>query len=398
MQNKRIFFSVITFLVVAGFIASAFYFFKNTHKKAEKRVSATLTIPVTSAGGGHGHGKAKSAPISSVSVTGTIGRVTGSGTQETQPVKTGNPLDPQAVSNALVNIRTLVNKREYSEALKAVDDLLSMEIPEGVRERTLLERTRLLATLDRKPEAIEVLSALLESATGAAVVHQALAKYFILCRDTGVLAQHLANREAEMQDDPDNLRILRILTGLYEYSHMPQQELSCRERLDAKGQDIENLKRLLELYKASSNVASMASTLTTLAVIEPANANAYLLEKARLEFRTGERETARRTIDQLVVSPSLDFGARIQIGLLQYDMADYDKAVFTFETCGRQATRGVDQELCLFGLMRTRIKRGPANDADLNVLRNLAANSQSISIKTSAANLLKQVGSRGLER
>lgn len=375
----------VTVIIIA--VLALFHIINNSHRHVENANARQQAPTSTTAGSGQGAG-IKSRNLSTTRPgTSEPHRGRGSGAQGTQEVRRGKPLDPQVASNMLMNVLALVDRRDFLQALAAVDDMLSMNPPTFGREKALLERARLLAVLDRKADAINVLSSLIESTNDDMIFHEALARYFILNRDLDMLDREISNREAELKDDPGNTRLMEIIAGLAQHAQRTNEERLIRQSLAEKVQNIENLKRLLALSANTTDIPYLTNLVGQLVVVDPVNASVYLLKQAKAERDTQEPISARSTCDRILSIQSVDTETLFQVGLILEEIGNLQRALEVFTLCRTNLSVTADQQRCELEVCRVRVKMGQT-DVVRGTLEQLATNGLSTGIRNIAIQLL----------
>ena len=307
----------------------------------------------------------------------------------TEPIKTSQTsLTSMNMEN---EINALINRREYEQALRTVEEALAMDLKQDIRERMLVQQGNLLMAMGNKSEAFDIFSFLLSSAYEQEVIQAALPKFYVLATDLGQFSAELKELESYHAAYPDDPRTMMILADLYGYADEHEKESVMRELIAGRNDDVENLRRLISVYMTQKDYPAAANTAGRLAEVDSDHAAQYLVKKAYLELKGGEVSAAEKTWYQASINPSADAQVLLRIGKLYDEMGDYERSLDMFESAAVKAVHLFRQQRCKLEAARMRIKLGLEDEETHRFLEDMSREAAALGVRKDAKDLLKQL-------
>lgn len=285
------------------------------------------------------------------------------------------------------NIRDTEDKLDALTPVKIRPEAKSKQ---DISDIELLEEARKLVMKDAKKEALDIYSSLITNTTNSATLRMALAKYFILNRDMGVLDEALAEMEGELAANPDSIRLMKILAYMYQYAPLPEEEITLREEISRRTTDIENLKRLAVLYEGRSDSIPLAVTYARLAEADPDGGYVYLLKKVETEIAAERFKDAKSTCAQILASKGLSLPVRAHTAVLLGSLDEHQQALGLLGSCVAVAQSTAERERYLLETYRIKINLGRKEPAVLEGLVHLSKNASASGVRRGASNLLAE--------
>lgn len=288
-------------------------------------------------------------------------------------------------------IETLNNGGNYAESLVAVDTLLSNSLPPRIRDEALLKRGGLLAALGRKDEAWSTLLSLLKSGPDPDIIEMTIPKMFVLGKELGLIETELQRFEQQYRANPADLRLSRILAGIYACSGMPAEEIAVREKLAPKEKDPVNLARLATLYSQQGNFNSAANTAQRMAELDTATSQESLVRKAAFQIKGNDIIAAEETCKQVMQSPIPNAQALLRVGYMYEQMNHFSEAAEAFQRAANSATEAFRQERSMLEACRMNLKLGRSTQNAEQTINKLASDAVADGVRHDARQLLAKI-------
>lgn len=288
-------------------------------------------------------------------------------------------------------IETLNNGGNYADALVALDTLLSNSLLPRIRHEALLKRGGLLAVLGRKDEAWSTLLSLLNSGRDPDIIEMTIPKMFVLGKELGLIETELQRFEQEYRTNPEDLRLSRILAGIYACSGIPAEEIAVREKLASEEKDPVNLARLATLYSQQGDYNSAANTAQRMAELDTATSQESLVRKAAFQIKGNDIIAAEETCKQVVQSAIPNAQALLRVGYMYEQMNHFSEAADAFQRAANSATEAFRQERSMLEACRMNLKLGRSTQDAEQAIVKLASDAVADGVRNDARKLLATI-------
>lgn len=329
----------------------------------------------------------------------TIATASGVGERhEAKQLNSDGQARPTSLTNAagfVGQINNLINAGKYLDALAVAERALSSSPSQDERERLLLYKGNLLMALNRFPEAWTTLTELIETARQTEIIEGATLKCYVAACALGKLGDLLSQLQREYQDDPNDVRLARVLADLYAYSGQRNEEIRMRESIAAHQRDPANLQHLAQAYAEQERYSAAAAYSEELARTDAASAPVYLLQKARYEMNAGRFDDAARTCQRLLEHSHTSGEILLKAGYLLSDMKCYEEALRAFAEAERKVPEDFQKQRCGLEICRMHITLDRIGPETRTTLEKLANDALADGVKRDASILLQNFERKG---